>query len=365
MFFDGFFDVDWDMWYLMLVVVDEVQLFVLVVVGEVIEEVCCWLFGVMIDLMCWGCKCGFVGIIVIQWFVKFVKNVVVEVLNFLMGWIFLDIDMVCVVDFLGMEWCQVESFWNLDWGYFIFFGLVIFWCLILVKIGLVEMVGWGGGFKFMLLLEQFKEEVKDLIFIFVLGEVWMLCLCVMELMVLIGEVLDQLINVEQVVEVNIVFVESLFEYGVCEEKIVEIIFEILVEEEVVFQLIVMFYQDFQVWCWIVKLFGGMFDLQVFCEKFFVVWVGVDKGEVDDSVWVQVELIVVELLDDMCGVYLFLVKVVFVKVFCFGNLEIVMVYGICLLGCVCWLFSYMEECGFLVCVMDLCGNWIVILFDFGW
>lgn len=364
-FLDGLFDADRDMWYPMLVVVDEAQLFAPAAAGEVTEEARRRSLGAMTDLMCRGRKRGLAGIIATQRLAKLAKNVAAEASNFLMGRTFLDIDMARAADLLGMERRQAESFRNLDRGHFISLGPAISRRPIPVKIGPVETAGRGGGPKLMPLPDQPKEEAKDLIFTPAPGEVRAPRPRIAEPVVSTGEVLDQLSSAEQAADANTAPAESLFEHGAREEKIAEIISEILGEEEAAFQPIATLYQDFQVRCRIAKLPGGTPDLQAFREKLSVARAGVDKGEVDDSAWAQAELIASELPDDMRGVYLLLAKAALAKAPCPGNLEIATAYGTRSPGRARWLLSHMEERGFLVCATDLRGNRIVTLPDLGW
>jgi hypothetical protein len=180
-----------------------------------------------------------------------------------------------------------------------------------------------------------------------------------------GEVLDQLTNAGEAAEAGVPQADNLFEHGAREEKIDEIIGQILDEDEAAFQPIATLYQDFQVRCRIAKLTGGTPDLQTFREKLAVARAGVEKGEVDDGAWAQAELIAAELPEDMRGVYLLLAKAALAKAPCPGNIEIATAYGTRSPGRARWLLSHMEERGFLVCATDLRGNRIVTLTDLGW
>ncbi|MEP3046478.1 MAG: ATP-binding protein [Roseibium sp.] len=363
-FLDGLFGADRDLWYPMLVVVDEAQLFAPAAAGEVTEEARRRSLGAMTDLMCRGRKRGLAGIIATQRLAKLAKNVAAEASNFLMGRTFLDIDMARAADLLGMERRQAEAFRNLDRGHFIALGPSVSRRPIPVKIGPVETAGRGGGPKLMPLPEQPKEDAKGLIFTPAPGEVAAVRPRFVEPVVSTGEVLDQLSSAEQSAESEIPAAESLFEHGDREEKITEILTEILSEEGAAFQPIATLYQDFQVRCRIAKLAGGTPDLQAFREKLSVARAGVEKGEMDDGAWKQAQLIAAELPDDMRGVYLLLAKAALAKQPCPGNLEIATAYGTRSPGRARWLLSHMEERGFLVCATDLRGNRIVTLTDLG-
>ena len=364
-FLDGLFDADRDLWYPMLVVVDEAQLFAPAAAGEVTEEARRRSLGAMTDLMCRGRKRGLAGIIATQRLAKLAKNVAAEASNFLMGRTFLDIDMARAADLLGMERRQAESFRNLDRGHFIALGPALSRRPIPVRIGPVETAGRGGGPKLMPLPEQPKEEAKELIFTPGEGEALPVRPRPVEPVASTGDVLDQLSSAERQSHDAVPQAESLLDFGEREEKIDEILAGILEEDEAAFQPIAALYQDFQVRCRIAKLPGGVPDLQIFRERLSVARAGVEKGEVDESAWQQAELIAAELPDDMRGVYLLLAKAALAKAPCPGNTEIATAYGTRSPGRARWLLSHMEERGFLVCATDLRGNRIVTLTDLGW
>ena len=115
-FLGGLFDADRDLWYPMLVVVDEAQLFAPSAAGEVSDETRKISLGAMTNLMCRGRKRGLAGIIATQRLAKLAKNVAAEASNFLMGRTFLDIDMARAADLLGMERRQAEMFRDLERG---------------------------------------------------------------------------------------------------------------------------------------------------------------------------------------------------------------------------------------------------------
>lgn len=363
-FLDGLFDADRDLWYPMLVIVDEAQLFAPAAAGEVTEEARRRSLGAMTNLMCRGRKRGLAGIIATQRLAKLAKNVAAEASNFLMGRTFLDIDMARASDLLGMERRQAETFRNLDRGHFVALGPALSRRPIPVKIGPVETASRGGGHKLMPLPEQPAQDAKDLIFTPSPGEVVPVRKRAPE-PVRTDDVLEQLSSAQGAVEAEIEPAASLLEYGVREESIAEIISEILTEPEAAFQPIASLYQDFQVRCRIAKLVGGAPDLQVFREKLSMARAGVEKGVVDDGAWQQAELIAAELPEDMRGVYLLLAKAALAKAPCPGNLEIATAYGTRSPGRGRWLLSHMEERGFLVCATDLRGNRIVTLTDLGW
>jgi hypothetical protein len=121
-FLNGLFDVDRDLWFPMLVVVDESQLFAPAVGGDVAEDARKASLAAMTNLMCRGRKRGLAGVIATQRLAKLAKNVAAEATNFLMGRTFLDIDMARAADLLGLERRQAEMFRDLQRGQFAALG---------------------------------------------------------------------------------------------------------------------------------------------------------------------------------------------------------------------------------------------------
>lgn len=74
-FLNGLFEVDRQIWYPMLVIVDEAQLFAPTASGEFTEEARRASLGAMTNLMCRGRKRGLAGIIATQRLAKLAKNV--------------------------------------------------------------------------------------------------------------------------------------------------------------------------------------------------------------------------------------------------------------------------------------------------
>src|SRR5512139_2242357 len=137
-FLGGLFEAERDLWYPMLVVVDEAQLFAPAVAGEVSDEARKVSLGAMTNLMCRGRKRGLAGVIATQRLAKLAKNVAAEASNFLMGRTFLDIDMARAADLLGMERRQAEQIRDLERGRFLALGPAICRRPVSVKIGAVQ-----------------------------------------------------------------------------------------------------------------------------------------------------------------------------------------------------------------------------------
>ena len=162
-FLGGLFDVARPLWFPMLVVVDEAQLFAPAVAGEVSDEARKASLGAMTNLMCRGRKRGLAGVIATQRLAKLAKNVAAEASNFLMGRTFLDIDMARAADLLGMERRQAEMFRDLGRGHFIALGPALARRPLSLTIGGVRTTGRAGSPTLMPLPETAPAEARDLI----------------------------------------------------------------------------------------------------------------------------------------------------------------------------------------------------------
>ncbi len=364
-FLDGLFDAEREIWYPMLVVVDEAQLFAPAAAGEVTEEARRRSLGAMANLMSRGRKRGLAGIIATQRLAKLAKNVAAEASNFLMGRTFLDIDMARAADLLGMERRQAEAFRNLDRGHFIALGPALSRRPLPVKIGPVITMGRGGGPKLTPLPEQPTEDAAELIFTAQPGEETIPMRTRAPEPISTSELLSQLSVAQSQHAPQEAEPELDFDPEARITAIDEMLAEVLAEPEAAFQPIAALYQDFQVRCRITKLPGGAPDLSTFRERLSVARAGVDAGEVDTSEWEQATLIANELPEDMRGVYLLLAKAALAKDPCPSNAEIAKAYGTRSPGRARWLLSHMEERGFILCATDMRGNRIVTLADLGW
>src|SRR5918993_4480006 len=146
-FLGGLFDAERELWFPMLVAVEEAQLFAPAAAGEVSDEARKVSLGAMTNLMCRGRKRGLAGIIATQRLAKLAKNVAAEASNFLMGRTFLDIDMARAADLLGMDRRQAEMFRDLQRGHFVALGPALSRRPLPLRIGAVETAGRGGSPK--------------------------------------------------------------------------------------------------------------------------------------------------------------------------------------------------------------------------
>ena len=160
---NALFEAERELWYPMLVVVDEAQLFAPAVAGDVSEETRRLSLGAMTNLMCRGRKRGLAGIIATQRLAKLAKNVAAEATNFLMGRTFLDIDMARAADLLGLDRRQAEMFRELAQGNFVGLGPAIARRPLTIRIGSVETLSRAAPPKLTPLPGQPSGETRELI----------------------------------------------------------------------------------------------------------------------------------------------------------------------------------------------------------
>ncbi len=164
-FLNGLFDAPRDLWFPVLVIVDEAQLFAPAAAGEVGEEARRLSLAAMTNLMCRGRKRGLAGVIATQRLAKLAKNVAAEASNFLMGRTFLDIDMARAADLLGMERRQAETIRDLQRGDFLALGPAISRRPISVRIGEVRTAARNAGPRLIPLPGAAREDMRDLLFV--------------------------------------------------------------------------------------------------------------------------------------------------------------------------------------------------------
>jgi len=163
-FLSALFDAPRELWYPVLTVVDEAQLFAPAAAGEVGEEARRISLGAMTNLMCRGRKRGLAGIIATQRLAKLAKNVAAEASNFLMGRTFLDIDMQRAADLLGMERRQADTIRDLARGEFLALGPAITRRPLSVRIGDVKTAAKNAGPKLTPLPTASGGDMRDMLF---------------------------------------------------------------------------------------------------------------------------------------------------------------------------------------------------------
>jgi DNA helicase HerA-like ATPase len=366
-FLGGLFDADRDVWYPMLVVVDEAQLFAPAAAGEVSDEARKVSLGAMTNLMCRGRKRGLAGIIATQRLAKLAKNVAAEASNFLMGRTFLDIDMARAADLLGMERRQAEMFRDLQRGHFVALGPALSRRPLPIRIGAVETEARSGNFTLMPLPETPNEDARDLIFRASEGEA-------MRPQAIrrpptppapsTNELLAQLARPRPALAAP---AEPQSEESKAEREsaLDAILREILSDPEAAFRTVAVLYQDFLVRCRIHRVVGEPLNLPAFRRRLAVARAGVDRASAESSEWDRAVTFAAELTEDIQGVYLILARAAMERSACPSDGEIARACGSRSPGRARRLVAYLEGRNLVVCRNDLRGLRIIALPDLGW
>jgi len=369
-FLNGLFEVDRQIWYPMLVVVDEAQLFAPTASGEFTEDARRASLGAMTNLMCRGRKRGLAGIIATQRLAKLAKNVAAEASNFLMGRTFLDIDMARASDLLGMERRQAETFRNLDRGQFVALGPALSRRPLQVAIGPVKTTGMGFSPKLMPLPSKPADaDVHELLYSASPSDPPPITRST-PTPIDPSQIMQQLAaSKQEPAPREDLFIEDGMALEERDAAIEAILADMMDDPEAAYQSVSVLYQDFQVRCRIKKITRPP-DLQAFRELLPVARAGMaGAGNAADAVsdedWAQATLIASQLPDNMRGVFLLLARAAVQKEPCPSNMALANAYGTRSPGRARWLLTHMEENGFLVCANDLRGNRIVSLPDLGW
>jgi DNA helicase HerA-like ATPase len=363
-FLGGLFDADRDLWYPMLVVVDEAQLFAPAAAGEVSDEARKVSLGAMTNLMCRGRKRGLAGIIATQRLAKLAKNVAAEASNFLMGRTFLDIDMARAADLLGMERRQAEMFRDLQRGHFVALGPALSRRPLPIRIGAVETAARSGSPKLLPLPDKAPEDARDLIFKPSAAEA-------------IrpaprppvspppgtGDILAQLARPRPAAAPE----PEVTEASKAEREAVldAVLREILSDPEAAFRTVAVLYQDFLVRCRIRRIGGEPLNLAAFRRRLAVARAGVDTATAEGSDWDRAVSFAADLPEDIQGVYLLLARTGLESAPCPSDGEIARACGSRSPGRARRLIAYMESRGFVVTRNDPRGLRIVALPDLGW
>ncbi len=364
-FLNGLFDAERDLWYPMLVIVDEAQLFAPAVGGEVSDEARRVSLGAMTNLMCRGRKRGLAGVIATQRLAKLAKNVAAEAANFLMGRTFLDIDMARAADLLGMERRQAEAFRNLERGRFIALGSAITRRAETVTIGPVETASRSGGLKLMPLPEQPPEDARDLIFTRGENEPEEYQRPVRRpAPAPAPDLLAQLAEARVSANAQAEAAAPAMDEAEREAEIDKILHEILNDPEAGFRSVSVLYQDFQVRMRIARL-GPAMDLPAFRQRLAVARAGVGQDEEATPDWEHAIELSHALPDDMQGVFLVLARAAMAGDPCPSDAEIARIYGTRSTGRARRLIAYMEERDFVVVSTDFSGNRQIAIPEFGW
>jgi hypothetical protein len=363
-FLGGLFDADRDIWYPMLVVVDEAQLFAPAAAGEISEEARKASLGAMTNLMCRGRKRGLAGIIATQRLAKLAKNVAAEASNFLMGRTFLDIDMARAADLLGMERRQAEMFRDLERGHFVALGPALSRRPMPIRIGAVETAARSGSPKLVPLPDKPAEDARDLIL--KAGEAERLrpapARRPAQPQQSTNDVLAQLVRSRPApVQPDVAQVSSAERDGAVNA----ILREILAEPDAAFRTVAVLYQDFLVRSRIRRVAGEPLSLTAFRRCLAVARAGVDSRSAEGTQWDKAVAFASELSDDIQGVYLLLARAAMASAPCPADGEIARACGSRSPGRARRLVAYMESRNVVVSRADGRGLRIIALPDLGW
>ncbi|HEV2559595.1 MAG TPA: ATP-binding protein [Microvirga sp.] len=365
-FLGGLFDAERELWYPMLVVVDEAQLFAPAAAGEVSDEARKVSLGAMTNLMCRGRKRGLAGIIATQRLAKLAKNVAAEASNFLMGRTFLDIDMARAADLLGMERRQAEMFRDLERGHFVALGPALSRRPLPIRIGAVETSARSGSFTLMPLPETAREDARDLIF--KAGEAERAAPQPVPRrpapapLPTTNDILAQLARPRPALVPEPEAGEAA--KAAREASLDAILRELLSDPEAAYRNVAVLYQDFLVRCRIRRVPGEPENLNGFRRRLAVARAGVDT-RAERPEWERAVTFAADLAEDLQGVYLLLARAAMEGTPCPPDAEIARACGSRSSGRARRLVAYLENRNLVVTRSDPRGLRIIALPDLGW
>jgi hypothetical protein len=355
-FLGRLFDVERSLWFPVLVVVDEAQLFAPVMAGEASDEARRLSLGAMTNLMCRGRKRGLAGVIATQRLAKLAKNVAAEASNFLMGRTFLDIDMARAADLLGMDRRQAEMFRDLERGQFVALGPALSKRPLPLRIGPATSVDRGGAPGLMPLPEQGPEEAGKLIFTAGADEP---ALPTRALRPTprprpASDVLRQIENYRPAPQPEL---EPEIEMEPAEREaiMVEILRELMDDPEARSRQVAVLYQDFTVRCRMRRLGRTNLSLDEFRRRLAVARAGASEELSGSEGWQAAIEASAVLPDDLQGLFLFIARAAIERAPCPSDAELANVYGSHSPSRARRLIGYIEERGLLVCHIDFRGQ----------
>jgi hypothetical protein len=365
-FLGGLFEAERGLWYPMLVVVDEAQLFAPAAAGEVSDEARKVSLGAMTNLMCRGRKRGLAGIIATQRLAKLAKNVAAEASNFLMGRTFLDIDMARAADLLGMDRRQAEMFRDLERGHFVALGPALARRPLPLRIGPVETNTRGGSPRLVPLPEKSQDEARDLILAPLEPEPARPAVRrPMAPPPSTHDLLAQLARARPHAPEPEPAAQTEANPAGRETALDAILREILTDPEAPFRTVAVLYQDFLVRCRIQRIGGEPLNLSAFRRRLAMVRAGVDSTWADGSEWDRAVTFAGDLAEDIQGVYLLLARAAMNRDPCPSDGEIARACGSRSPGRARRLIAYLESRNLVVTRADPRGLRILALPDLGW
>ncbi|MGO4404878.1 DUF87 domain-containing protein [Bosea sp. RAF48] len=355
-FLGGLFDVDRSLWFPMLIVVDEAQLFAPVMAGEASDEARRLSLGAMTNLMCRGRKRGLAGVIATQRLAKLAKNVAAEASNFLMGRTFLDIDMQRAADLLGMDRRQAEMFRDLERGQFVALGPALSKRPLPIRIGTVSSVDRGSAPGLMPLPEQAPAEAGKLIFTPGEDEPPPMARPVRPAPRPRPDPNEVLRRIETYRPAPQTEPEPEIELEPEEREaiMVEILRELMADPEARSRQVAVLYQDFTVRCRMRRLGRTNLSLEEFRRRLAVARAGVSDSVATSEGWQAAVVASGTLPEDLQGLFLYIARTAIEGRPCPSDAELAEVYGSHSPSRARRLLGYIEERGLIVCHVDFRG-----------
>ncbi len=360
-FLGGLFEADRALWYPMLVVVDEAQLFAPAAAGEVSDEARRLSLGAMTNLMCRGRKRGLAGIIATQRLAKLAKNVAAEASNFLMGRTFLDIDMARAADLLGLEKRQAEMFRDLPRGQFIALGPALSKRPLPIAVGATVTESRSVPNALMPLPES-GDDMRALILTAPPGG---------EAPaprprprpVAVPDMLVQLANYRSPARDDLPEAEPIDPVE-RETALARVLDAVLADADAGACTPATLYQDFTVRCRIQRIGGEAMGLPEFKRRLAVARAGVGGTATDGPEWERAQAIAANLPGDISGLYLLVARAAIDGAPCPSDATLAEAYGTSSAGRARRLLAYLEELGALVIRRDLRGAPIIAVPELG-
>ncbi|MCO5093269.1 ATP-binding protein [Bosea sp. (in: a-proteobacteria)] len=356
-FLGGLFDVDRSLWFPMLIVVDEAQLFAPVMAGEASDEARRLSLGAMTNLMCRGRKRGLAGVIATQRLAKLAKNVAAEASNFLMGRTFLDIDMARAADLLGMDRRQAEMFRDLARGEFVALGPALSKRPLPLRIGPASSVDRGGAPGLMPLPEQAPEEAGKLIFTPGEDEPAPMARSARPAARPRPEPGDVLRRIESYRPAPLPEPEPEIALEPAEREaiMVAVLRELMADPEARSRQVAVLYQDFTVRCRMRRLGRVDLSLEEFRRRLAVARAGVSDAIAESEGWRAAVAASATLPEDLQGLFLYIARTAIEGRPCPGDAELARVYGSHSPSRARRLIGYIEERGLIVVHVDFRGQ----------
>lgn len=372
-FLNALFDAPREIWYPVLVVVDEAQLFAPAAAGDADEEARRVSLGAMTNLMCRGRKRGLAGVIATQRLAKLAKNVAAEASNFLMGRTFLDIDMARAADLLGMDRREAEKFRELGRGSFIALGPALSRKPLPIQVGSVETQARGSTPKLTPATEMTAEDAKNLILapMATIGRPERRP--ALPPAAPVGDVLAQMDSVVAATATAEAEVTKTVDAGPAIDRNAEyrrIVFDMMQEDDAAFSAEAVLFQEFQTRVRIKRMGGKVPDLPQFKLLLIPARAGLDPDVVwatpeEDAApnpWPAIMTFAEEVPADLRSIYLLFAKAAHEQVACPSDAMVARISGSRSAGRGLSRIKALEQAGFIVVRNDLRGNRIIQLPD---